>query len=783
MPISNLPPQLTSFVGREKELADIAALLNDPNCRLLTLIGTGGIGKTRLALQTAANQQPHFADGVFFVSLAPIATSTLLAAAIEAVLGIPSVQILHYLRDKHMLLIMDNFEHLLEGTELLTDLLQAAPELKILVTSRERLNLQEEWVFPLDGLLYPTNTFTDALENYSAVQLFVQRARQVKIHFALAENAPAVLAICRQVEGMPLGLELAASWLHTMSCQQIVVQMTSNLDFLATPLRNIPERHRSLRMVFEHSWRLLSDEEQTVLMRLSIFRGGFDLKSAEQVAGASHLLLTGLVDKSLIRLTNTGRYDLHELLRQFASDKLVDAGAADQIAHRHLDYFMCLTEQGEAYLFGREQIAWFDRLEIEFNNLRAALAWSLRDDEHEAGLRLVTALCWFFTERDHPNEGFEWQERLLALNPDAPASLRAKALYSAAALAGYMWEEEPTRLYGEQALALSRQLNDRRHIAWSLSHLGFNTSSDQERSNMMLEESIDLFRELDDPFGLSHTLGRRSISAFAQRDYARSHQLQAQVLAIASKAGDKIMMGWGHNLLGTITWHQDDLKQAKIYYQNSLSIFREAHFEVGIDITIRFLAAAEHASGNDALAKELYKEALTRARNSNYGIELVLIGLARIALVYEQYTRAVTLLGAVDPNSPTWFFDLQHPKVMTYDRDIAAARDHLIEADFDKAWAEGKAMTKKEIIAYALEGISSSVDLPVSASTDDHPLTEREVEILHLIAAGLNSREIAERLILSVETIRWYIKIIYSKLDVHSRSEAIARAKELNLLM
>ncbi len=305
---NNLPPQPTPFVGREKELAEIAALLADPNCRLLTLVGPGGIGKTRLALQAAEGQLPRFVDGITFVPLAPIGSPDLLPSAIAGALEVfffgseePRIQIVRYLQEKQILLVMDNFEHLLDGVGLVSEVLQTTAGVKILATSRERLNLQEEWVFALDGLSYPTESTTDSPETYGAVRLFVQRASQVKTHFSFADNTQAVLSICQQVEGMPLGLELAASWLRAMSCQQIVDQMTHDLDFLTTPLRNIPERHRNLRTVFTQSWNLLSSDEQAILMKLSVFRGGFDLDAAKKVAG--HLrALAGLADKSLIRI-------------------------------------------------------------------------------------------------------------------------------------------------------------------------------------------------------------------------------------------------------------------------------------------------------------------------------------------------------------------------------------------------------------------------------------------------------------------------------------------------
>ena len=258
MSVNYLPLQPTSFVGREKECADITSLLADRGCRLLTLVGPGGIGKTSLSVQAASGLVSQFTDGVHFISLAPVTSPDFLPSTIASILQIsffsleePRVQLMNFLSRKQILLIMDNFEHLLDGAKLLTELLQAAPNLKILVTSRERLSLREEWIFPLDGLPYPTESAVDSLENYGAVQLFVQRARQVQIHFMFDQNVQAVLSICRQVEGMPLALELAASWLWTMSCAQIASQIENDIDFLTSPLRNFPERHRSLLKVFD----------------------------------------------------------------------------------------------------------------------------------------------------------------------------------------------------------------------------------------------------------------------------------------------------------------------------------------------------------------------------------------------------------------------------------------------------------------------------------------------------------------------------------------------------
>ena len=456
-----MPTPTTSFVGRSEELARIRDLLANPHCHLLTIIGPGGIGKTRLALQAAADQFSNFPDGIYFVPLAGVGSSDLIAAAIANALPASFSEaenlrdrVIRYLRRRQMLLLLDNFEHLLAGVDLLIDVLQAAPSVKLLVTSRERLNVQEEWALTLGGLTVPPKEATDPLENYSAVELFIERARQAQTNFALGAEAEAVRAICQRVEGMPLGLELAASWLRAMTCQQIAAQMDSSLDFLRTPLRNVPERHRSLRVMFEQSWRLLSADEQAVLMKLTVFRGGFGLEAAEAVAGASLSILAGLADKSLLRLNPSGRYDLHELLRQFAADKLAEIdGLAAAVNRRHLEYFSYLADEAEAHLYGPRKEAWFDRLEVEHDNLRAALAWTLRSKEAEAGLHLAGALGFFWEHRGYPHEGGEWLEKLLSIASDVPSATRAKALRVAGSLAGGLGNDDLGRTYCEESSA------------------------------------------------------------------------------------------------------------------------------------------------------------------------------------------------------------------------------------------------------------------------------------------------------------------------------------------
>lgn len=787
MPTNNLPPLSTSFIGREKELLDIAVLLDNPTCRLVTLVGSGGIGKTRLAIQTAAIQEQAFEDGVVFVPLAPVATPDLIAPSIAAALEIsflvsekPYIQIIDYLREKQLLLVMDNFEHLLEGVGLLSEILQTASGVKIFVTSRERLNLQEEWVFAVDGLSYPTETAPVTLESYGSVQLFLQRARQVHAQFSLEENAQAVAVICRQVEGMPLGLELAASWLRMMSCEQIVAQMAHNLDFLTTSLRNIPERHRSVRNVFEQSWRMLSQGEQAVLMRLSVFRGGFSLDAAVEVAGAALPLLAGLADKSLIRFSREGRYDLHELLRQYTADKLAQANESDLIARRHLDYFVKLANQAESFLFGSQQGVWFDRLETEFDNLRAALTWAAGS---EAGLHLAAALGWFFTERTHWNEGLFWVEQFLQAQPNAPTFLRAKALHTAGAICGLLGEMQRSETLTRESLALARAANDRWNMAWALSHMATHPLKRQtDQSLALFNESIDLFRQLGDQMGLTHTLIRLGWLAFALRDYVFMRELLKEASIYANEHGDQVSIAWITYNTGFLYLYQEhNLEQARNYTERSYALFRAARLQIGANNALMHLALIEQQMGNIMRAQVRNKEALIALNNMAHNHPFLfhlLLQIASVARESGELKRAAKLLGAANT-----FFNAKPDPLVNLENEFAPLRSQLGEKTFTSMWAEGNTMTLKQIMAYVLEDRTATTEMPMVAQPIDDPLSEREREIVVLMAEGLNSREIAGRLVLSVQTIRWYVKIIYSKLDVHSRSEAIARAKALNLLV
>jgi predicted ATPase/DNA-binding NarL/FixJ family response regulator len=791
----SVPAAGAQFVGRQEELAQIGALFSDPTCRLLTLVGPGGIGKTRLALETAQQLAPP--DAAYFVPLQPLTASDFIVPTLAEALGFQfygaeqKQQLLDSLREKPFLLVLDNFEHLLDGTTFLSDILAAAPNVRLLVTSRERLNLVEEWVLEVGGLAYPASASDADAEQYSAVRLFAQHARRVKAGFALSDhNRAAVIRVCQMVEGMPLGIELAAAWVRSLTCEAIAEEISHSLDILETPARNVEPRHRTMRAAIEPTWGRLSASERAVFMRLSIFRGGFTREAAEAVAGASLRMLTALVDKSLVRVEADGRYDLHELLRQFGADKLVDAGETHAVADRHLAYFLTLAERAEAHLFGSEQVVWFDRVEDDLDNLRMALSWSL---ESETGLRLASALGWFFTERAHWNEGYSWLERVLVANPDAPSLLYAKALHTAGPLAWFAGNYERARLLCEQSLALARAINDRWNIAWALAHLGQFGGAGRDLALIAarFEESLALFRELDDATGIAHLLMRRCWVASAQNDYLYARALLKEAESRARRAGDRVILGWVfHSSGGIARDHDRDLIQAKTLIESSVTLFREARFQMGVKASLNWLGELELALGNFIEAQTRNQEALLSLRQIEPGdpyLTVSFVTLARVASIQGQFERAVRLFAAAHHIDAVY---MRHTDY--FDADLTSLRVQFGDTAFAQAWADGSVMSHDQAIAYALEysrAIAIPSDTPESSraqngarQTQVSPLSNRELEILRLIAEGYANAEIAARLVLATSTVKWYVHSILDKLSVTSRTQAVACARDLGLL-
>jgi predicted ATPase/transcriptional regulator with XRE-family HTH domain len=385
-PRDNLPRSLTSFIGRTAELSALSQLLHDPSCRILTLVGPGGIGKTRLAIEFASQQLNLFPDGVYFVPLAPLSSPSFLLPAIADALGFdfqgqgePKVQLVNYLRGKQTLLVLDNIEHLISGVDLLVELLECISGLKLLVTSRELLNLKGEWIFEIQGLPVPPLSELDRAEEFSAVALFLHCARRTSSGFKLMdEDRRWIVKICRILDGMPLGIELAAAWIRMLSCQEIYTEVENSIDFLSIPARDLPERHQSMRAVFEHSWRMLTESEQQALAKLSVFRGGFKREAADQVAGADLSVLLSLTSKSLIRRTQGDRYEMHELLRQYVTHLLKGKSDEEAVTRNcHSAYYLGWMRESEKALMSHRQREVLAEMTAEISNLRAAWEWAV----------------------------------------------------------------------------------------------------------------------------------------------------------------------------------------------------------------------------------------------------------------------------------------------------------------------------------------------------------------------------------------------------------------------
>ncbi len=642
---NNLPPQPTPFLGREEELAEISRLLDDPACRLLTLVGPGGIGKTRLSLQVAAEKVEAFPHGVYFVPLAPLTAPDFIVSTIADALHFsfysredPQVQLLSYLREKTMLLVMDNFEHLVAGAGLLADILESAPSVKILVSSRERLNLHGEWVYPLAGLRVPGKEEAEPLEGYSAVQLFLQSARRVRAGFDLAApDRPHVARLCRLVEGVPLGIELAASWVRALTCQEIVHEIEQGADFLATSMRDLPERHRSLRAVFDSSWDLLTTDEQEALRRLAVFRGGFCREAAQEL-GVSLPLLTALVDKSLLRRSPAGRYDMLEVLRQYAADKLLRAPAEEaQARERHCRFYTRFLQQRENAIRGAQQKAALEEIGTEIENVRAAWSWAIEQGREAEIGQSLECLHLFYEMRSRFLEGEETfgraAEQLRNRGPAAEVlgKLLTRQGWFCERLARYGRAQE---LY-QAGLEIARVHGLYAEMSLALSGLGLVTyrQGDYQRAQELLRESLACCARVDDPWRQAHALNNLGTVALARGEGASAEALYRQVLDIYRRIGYRRGIASTLNNLGGEAGTRGEHVVAQRLYQESRDLFREIGDRRGLAFVLNNLGHTLEALGEYAEAEALCRESLDifREVGDRWGITNTLNNLGALA--------------------------------------------------------------------------------------------------------------------------------------------------------
>jgi predicted ATPase/class 3 adenylate cyclase len=771
---TNLPRQMTSFIGREQEMAAVKSLL--PSNSLLTLLGIGGAGKTRLAIQVGAEALENYKDGVWLVELAALADPALVTQEVAGVLGVREVagrpllqSVLEYLRDRLLLLIVDNCEHLLGAcARLAQTLLASCPGLTILATSREPLGVAGEQPWRIPSLLTPEpgdlqGEGTDmiaALMEYDACRLFVERATVQRHDFELTRtNGPVVAHLCRQLDGIPLAIELAAARVRSLSVEEINNKLDHRFRLLTGGSRTALPRQQTLRALIDWSYDLLTTQEKTLLRRVSVFAGGWTLAAAEQVGTGESIedwevldLLTSLADKSLVLAEVQGqatRYRLLETVRQYALERLGDSGEAAAIRGRHRDCFVKLVMEIEPELVNVDQARWLAVLEEEHDNVRQMLGFC-RDDE-EAGheyLCLGRALWLFWYTRGHSSEGRQQVAAMLS-HPDAQArtTARADALHAAGDLARNQGEFSAARPLHEDGLAIYREFGNQQGIAGSLMRLGCvdREERDLESARSLLNESLAINREIGNKQGIAASLTNLGILLQQQRDLASARPLYEESLTIYREIGNKQGLANALNGMGVVVSLQGDFALASSLYEESLAIYRELgtragiaatvsnlggmaldqgdytaarslfeeglmlHRELGnkqnIALTLRNLANVADVLGDSASARSLYQESLPYQREIGHawGIAVTLQALASLAVKQEKWQISARLWGA----SLTLREDLGSPLTSdgarTKERDFAAIETALGQPAFKVALEEGRAMPLEQAVEYALE--------------------------------------------------------------------------------
>lgn len=876
--------QPTAFIGRESEIAELVSLLEQPDCCLLTILAPGGMGKTRLALAIAQMQLVHFEDGVFFVPLAPLTSSNGLVNLIAENIGCrfhsgdaPYQQLLDYFQDQQLLLILDNFEHLLDGVAIITDIIQTARRVKVLVTSREKLRLSQEFVFRLSGL--KTHTWKspqDALTS-DAVQLFMQTVHHIRPDFELEISDLDDLArICHLTEGMPLALRLAAGWLDVLTLKQIAVEIQQGIDILETQLKDVPDRHKSMRATLNYSWGLLSDAERIVFMRLSIFRGGFTAESAYAIASAKKHDIRRLVDKALLYTSPDGRMDIHELLRQFGEEKLSEAGHVITIQQAHGAYYIDLIIGLEPDLQAFKERP-INIIKLEYENMRVAWWWAINQNLYSDIEKLTDCLILACSQHNIKWDIYDLFETTLAQLPiesnEIPYTIRDRLVLLKEWLCEDLLDHTIDKKGVETILVRAQAHGNEVEMAWCIHLLSvyYFRTGNSEMALRYGHQALKMWRELDNPPQLTHMMTRIGHAYIDIGQVESAQRLLEEALDIRRTVGlNHLVLNSLHHL-GSLHFLQGRLSKASILYDEALTLQNIHGFwedrapQLLLQPTLQRLLCGQLTDARayiqlideqisfsrDHYAREyarLLEEVLVcisgnevslgmsidLSRSKHFNLEAIIISLSRSSssivpwfatLIYccrEDDIRSKNYLydlieNALQVKSVTLqFLSLPIAAVLlahegnaeravellalayTAPEDLMGWIDQWqplqeiradLEAQFDqdnysRIWQRGakhdvEKITRELVGEFGTE-MGDSVE-QVNASLLN-PLTPKELEVLTLLSDGLTNPQIAERLFITIGTVKGHVNKVLHKLDVTKRQQAVKYARQMGLL-
>ncbi len=694
---TNLPATVTSFIGREQEIAEVRNYLSSPNIRLVTLIGPPGIGKTRLSIGSARAALPNFPNGAFFVALAPLEDPNLIASAVAQALGYigarnisTTEQLKGGISDKQMLLVLDNCEHLIEDVaSFASDLLSACPQLKILATSRESLRILGEWLYPVPALGVPAETSSVNVESASkfpALTLFAERARAVRSDFSLStDNIETIAEICARLDGLPLVIELIAARIRLMTPQTLLAHLSAQFVLTADGMRAASKRQKTLHNAIDWSYKLLPPEEQKLFAYLSVFSSGFTLEAVEAMFSRKitekplPTLVALLLDKSLLKFapdlkaSDEARYTMLVTIQEYTRERLREMGEETEIRNEHLAYFLEVTEKGGKEIYGPNQLEWLHRLLGLRDNLRSSLDWAIETGQTEAALQMVRNLHWFwFVHSDHNEARYSFARVLAISDASLYPSLYAEVLTQLAHHIGTQTGQvREAKSLVEQALAIARSQDDKRNIGRALSILGYlmtfrEFEGEFTMAQSVLEESMELFQEVNDEWGYAEAVITLARNAVKQNELALSITLHEQALTLFRKIGDRYFQSWALYWIGVIEAKQGDVKSGTAKLREALILARQLDSKYALSGGLWRLSEIAQLTGDPARTVRLY----LAAKNINESI------------------------GA-------WTEEDE----INFEKIMASCRAALSEAEFEEAMEQGRAMTMEQAIAYALEGL------------------------------------------------------------------------------